>query len=44
LPSIKPQPDTSALAARLQRGLVGALGDRLLGGGLKKEPLAPPAP
>jgi len=44
LPNIKPQPDTSALAKRLQRGLVGALGDRLLGGAPKKDPSPRPAP
>ena len=44
LPDIKPQPDTSALAKRLQHGLVGAIGERLLGGGPKKEPSPRPSP
>ena len=36
LPGVKPQPDLPALAARLQRGLVGALGEKLFGGEQKK--------
>lgn len=43
LPGVKPQPDMSALAARLQRGLVGALGEKLLGGQREGQPDAAPA-
>lgn len=44
LPGVKPQPDLPALAARLQRGLVGVLGEKLLGGEQKPQPEAPPTP
>jgi AsmA protein len=44
LPGVKPQPDLPALAARLQRGLVGALGEKLFGGEQKKQPEAPTTP
>lgn len=44
LPGAKPQPDLPALAARLQRGLVGAIGEKLLGGEQKRPPEDPPAP
>jgi AsmA protein len=44
LPGVKPQPDVPALAARLQRGILGALGEKLLGGEKKKQPEAPTTP
>jgi uncharacterized protein involved in outer membrane biogenesis len=44
LPGVKPQPDMAAVAARLQRGLVGALGEKLLGGQPKTKPTPAPAP